>query len=271
MTDDQPQLNTVVPKECFVISPIGADKSDARKRSDQILRYVIEPVVSLRGYTTIRADKITAAGRIDSQLLEHVVTADLVIADLTGANPNVFYELAVRHALAKPFVQICQDGETLPFDIQGLRTIFFDHTDLDSVDSAKNQLGTFVDTVVTQDKVETPLSITVDLAALRTSSDPAQQVEAHVLDRLAGIERAVQRISRGRPSDSRSLEADYLVMQRLLDKLVATNAVLLDEGDLNSLVDDVTTPRHDAWAKALESKYLDAVRRQASYSDEPPF
>jgi nucleoside 2-deoxyribosyltransferase len=181
-------------KSCFVISPIGSETSDVRRRSDQVLKYVIEDVLRPAGYDVERADRIAEAGRIDSQILERIVSADLVIADLTGANPNVYYELAVRHALAKPFVQICEEGEALPFDIANLRTIFFNHNDLDSVASAKAQLATAVNAVSNQAVVETPLSVTVNLQALRTSADPEKRFEAQMLTFMGGIERRLDRI-----------------------------------------------------------------------------
>jgi hypothetical protein len=84
-------------KKCFVISPIGDENSDTRKRSDQIFTYVIEKAVSGFGYTLLRADKISRPGIITSQIIEHILEDELV--DLTGRNPNVFYELALRHGL----------------------------------------------------------------------------------------------------------------------------------------------------------------------------
>jgi hypothetical protein len=85
-------------KTCFVIAPIGEDGSETRKRSDQILDHIIKPAVTECGYTAVRADKIEKPGVITSQVIQHVVEDDLIVADLTERNPNVFYELAVRHA-----------------------------------------------------------------------------------------------------------------------------------------------------------------------------
>ena len=92
-------------KACFVIAPIGDPESDTRKRSDQVLRHVIKPAATTCGYTAIRADEIDKPGMITSQVIQHVVSDPLVVADLTERNPNVFYELAIRHALRKPLVQ----------------------------------------------------------------------------------------------------------------------------------------------------------------------
>lgn len=94
----------------FVICPIGEPDSDSRRRADQILKHVIEPAVLECGYKALRADKISEPGIITSQIITHILNDALIVADLTGHNPNVFYELAVRHAIKKPVVQIIQRG-----------------------------------------------------------------------------------------------------------------------------------------------------------------
>ena len=102
-------------KMCFVIAPIGEPDSETRKRSDQILRHIIRPAVEHRGYEAVRADELDKPGMITSQVIQHVIGAPLVIADLTERNPNVFYELAIRHAIRKPIIQIIRKGENIPF------------------------------------------------------------------------------------------------------------------------------------------------------------
>src|ERR1043165_4065514 len=77
-------------KICFVIAPIGVPDSDTRKRSDQVLKHVIRPAAISCGYKAIRADQIDKPGLITSQVIQHIVTDALVVADLTERNPNVF-------------------------------------------------------------------------------------------------------------------------------------------------------------------------------------
>lgn len=93
-------------KICFVIAPIGEEGSETRKRSDQILKYIIAPAATECGYEPKRADSFATPGIITKQIIEQLIDAPLVIADLTDYNPNVFYELAVRHAVRKPVVQL---------------------------------------------------------------------------------------------------------------------------------------------------------------------
>lgn len=126
-------------KKCFVISQIGEESSDIRKRSDQIFTYVIEKAVTTFGYSPIRADKIPRPGIITSQIIEHPLKDELVIADLTRKNPNLFYELAICHAVKKPFIQIKNVLETIPFDIANLRTINVDYRYIDSIDKFRDE------------------------------------------------------------------------------------------------------------------------------------
>lgn len=127
-----------------MIAPLGDKGSSERKRSDQVLKHIISPAAKKCGYDTIRADQIAKPGMIGPQIVQHLIHDPLVIADLTGQNPNVFYELAIRHISAKPVIQIIQTGETLPFDIAQLRTISFNYPDLDDTERCRDELVSYI-------------------------------------------------------------------------------------------------------------------------------
>jgi hypothetical protein len=124
---------------CFFVTPIGADGSPQRKRADDVLKHVLRSI-SKGLLDIVRADEVDEPGTITSDIIARLYNADLVIADLTGQNANVFYEVGLRHAFNKPIVQICQDGEKLPFDIMAERTVFFDISDIASVAAAKEKI-----------------------------------------------------------------------------------------------------------------------------------
>lgn len=145
-------------KRCFVVSPIGTDDSKARQRADKILRYIIKPTCEELGFGAYRADEMSTPSLISQRVMRELLTADLVIADLTGANPNVYYELAVRHFIGKPVVQLIEKGEDIPFDVSDVNTIQVDHTDLDSVQKAKEKLAAFIGEGNKSDPHENPLS-----------------------------------------------------------------------------------------------------------------
>lgn len=117
-------------KICFYITPIGDEGSEHRKHSDLFLSSLIEPSLASFGFEVIRADKIAQAGMITSQVLEHILRARLVIADLSYHNPNVFYEMALRHATKLPIIQICRRADRLPFDVNQVRTVTVDTSDI---------------------------------------------------------------------------------------------------------------------------------------------
>lgn len=126
-------------KTCFVIAPIGDEESHTRKRSDKVLEHVFKAALGSE-YRVKRADEISEPGMITSQILQAIQDYDLVVADLTEHNPNVFYELAVRHAIEKPIIHVTDTHWRIPFDVAGFRTIVFDFTDLDSVAAAIKEI-----------------------------------------------------------------------------------------------------------------------------------
>jgi len=180
-TKQEKSKNTNSERIAFVISPIGEPDTPERKRADQILKHVIEPVVSEFDYKAIRADKISKPGVITSQIIDHIINDPLVIADLTGHNPNVFYELAVRHVIKKPVIQIIREGEKIPFDVSTTRTIRINHQDLDSVEEAKKELRMQIETLEKNPKdIDSPISAAIDLQFLRQSENPQQKAIAEL-------------------------------------------------------------------------------------------
>jgi hypothetical protein len=120
-------------KICFYITPIGDEGTDQRRHSDLFLNHVVEPAVTGLGLKIVRADLIGKSGMIGAQLMEHVLRSRLVIVDLSFHNPNVFYELCLRHVSGLPTVHITRQADRIPFDIQQCRTIPIDTTDIYSL------------------------------------------------------------------------------------------------------------------------------------------
>lgn len=111
---------------CFYITPIGPDGSEQRLHADAFMSALVEPALRELGLAVVRADKIGKPGMITSQVLEHLHRCRLAVADLSFLNPNVFYEVALRHALKLPVVQIIRTEDRLPFDINHVRTVRVD-------------------------------------------------------------------------------------------------------------------------------------------------
>jgi len=113
---------------CFVIAPIGDDESEQRKHSDMVFEALIRRALE-KDWEVVRADQIAAPGMISGQVIEHLLRSGLVIADLSFHNPNVYYELAIRHVIARPTVHLIRKGDAIPFDLKDFRTITIDTDD----------------------------------------------------------------------------------------------------------------------------------------------
>jgi len=133
---------------CFFVTPIGEDGSEIRRHADMMLRHLLTPVLEKFELDVVRADKIERSGLITQQIFEYLVKARLCIADLSFSNPNVFYELGVRHICKLPTIQVIKKGDKIPFDVSQGRTIVIDTSDIytviDRVESAKRELAEHV-------------------------------------------------------------------------------------------------------------------------------
>ncbi|MFP4283629.1 MAG: hypothetical protein ACLFU2_13495 [Opitutales bacterium] len=121
---------------CFFVTPIGGEATPQRKRADDLLAHLLRPI-SKDFLEIVRADEVDEPGTITTDIVRRLHTADLVIADLTGQNPNVMYEIGLRHCFNLPIVHLAQSGERPPFDLSAERIIFFDIGDIASVEAAK--------------------------------------------------------------------------------------------------------------------------------------
>lgn len=113
----------------FYITPIGEAGSPQRRHADMFANSIVEPALEASGLKLVRADQIESPGVITKQIIEYIVHSRLVIADLSFHNPNVFYELALRHVLRKPTVQMMRKVDRIPFDVSQNRTVIIDEED----------------------------------------------------------------------------------------------------------------------------------------------
>ncbi|PAQ03536.1 MAG: hypothetical protein EOR96_19590 [Mesorhizobium sp.] len=159
VTAEHAQFSTT----CFYITPIGSPESEQRKHSDLFLGSFVEPALASFGMSVVRADGIDKPGVITKQIIEYIVKSRLVIVDLSYHNPNVFYELAIRHMMRLPIVQIVRKSDPIPFDINQMRTIVIDTTDIftliPKIASYQSEISSQVRRALENaDEVETPIS-----------------------------------------------------------------------------------------------------------------
>jgi len=100
----------------FVIMPFAADFSD-------IYAGLIKSTLEAAGYEVFRADDLEHQHAILRDIVTGLATADLIVADLTDSNPNVYYELGIAHGLQRPVILLTQAVDELPFDLRAYRVI----------------------------------------------------------------------------------------------------------------------------------------------------
>ena len=193
-------------KACFVICPIGDEDTPIRKRSDQIFKHIIDPVVREYGYKCLRADHIPSPGLITSQVIEYLINSDLVIADLSGRNPNVFYELAIRHAIQKPFIQLIERGDNIPFDISGLRTISIvtKEFDLDNIEHVKKEIIAQIKTIEINNKIINPIFETLRIKLAKNSENIEQIKLGDIFEEMQNIKLEIANMNKAEGAADRA-------------------------------------------------------------------
>ena len=122
-------------KTCFIVMAIGdqshgdrhISSAELRSRYDGLIKESIESISD--DIKVVRADDVSKSGSISSDIFKKLILSDYVVVDLTYPNPNVFYELGLRHAVRNKTILIKEKGSTNnPFDISGLRYIEYQDT-----------------------------------------------------------------------------------------------------------------------------------------------
>ncbi len=116
--------NNKATKTCFVIMPISEPEGCYDSgHFMQVYQQLIKPACNKAGFKSIRADEVVKSNYIEIDILKKIITSDMVICDLSNNNPNVLYELGVRHAMKRPAVLIKDKKTQRIFDIQGIRCV----------------------------------------------------------------------------------------------------------------------------------------------------
>ncbi|MBP2564501.1 hypothetical protein J2766_001060 [Agrobacterium tumefaciens] len=199
-------------KTCFVVSPIGAAGSTERIHADWLLEGIIKPVFDANypDFDVVRADKMPAPGMIDSQIIEHLLDADLVIADITTLNPNVFYEIGIRHMAQKPVVHMVLEDAPIPFDIKIFKHIPFSVKTPQGLVFAMEALKDALDAVFHPDfKVDNPVTRTRARAELEVAGTPTEKILLGELDSINSRLQVMEYAVAGMPLGGGPLDSDH--------------------------------------------------------------
>jgi tetratricopeptide (TPR) repeat protein len=232
----------------FIICPIGDEGSEVRQNSDDLLELIITPSLERYNFEIIRADKIPKPSTITTDIIQLVQNADLCIIDLTGSNPNVFYECGRRHETGKPFIQLIKKGDKLPFDVSSIRTIEYDISSPRSTRESTVDIQKFVEEIINQgfqakssgvslsniadtlERIERKLnniSYEKSISASTDTSDPSQKIKLQ----LKPVEYFLKAFETGDANGAR--EALLRMYELNMDPrdLVAASARLAELGD----------------------------------------
>ena len=181
-------------KVCFVITPIGNNNSDIRRHIDGIIDQVIEPALG-ENYKIEVAHRKYEIGSINDRVIKSVYEADLVIANLTNTNPNVMYELAIRHSFGKPAIVIAEEETKLPFDVVVENTIFY-RNDPTGANELKQQLIEYEKSINLEKKDYGPVYKVVDRIPLYNEVESGKNVSndkvlQYIIDRLDSLEKNI--------------------------------------------------------------------------------
>jgi hypothetical protein len=183
---------------CFVISPFGAEGSDVRDTADKVLKHVITKALS-GTYKVQRADEIAKPGLITVRVVERLLDAPLVIADLSDGNANVYYELAIRHAANKPVIHILTEGQDAPFDVKDMGFITYNLKDPDSIDKAQEKIRVQASAIEKGEKQTTPVQVAQIMAQTTTGGDAVLQLKMlqAVYNAIASLQQEVRETKEG--------------------------------------------------------------------------
>lgn len=183
-------------------------------------------------YEVIRADEIDDEGLITNQIIEHLLDDDLVIADLTDLNPNVFYEVAVRHAARKPIVHLITRGQEIPFDVANMRAISYALDDPDVLEQAQAELDRKVRAIEDNEwkAAPNPISAAQDVWLLRESEQPDVRATGELLGAFGDLRDEVRSLGRRMRASEEEVRTPSSLRKLVVEEV--TKHEPLDERDL---------------------------------------
>ena len=176
-------------KTLFVISPIGETNSDERRHADMLYHAIIEPVADELKYSVDRADRSERPGMITDHIINSIVDSDICIVDMSFLNPNVFYELGLRHYVQKPAIHLARTGTKIPFDNAGYRACNFDLGEWSSHEKLRKFIrGAISEIEDGSYKLSNPVTQANAIREVENSGDPKDDLIISLEKRLSNLE-----------------------------------------------------------------------------------
>lgn len=127
---------------CFIMMPISDPEGYEKGHFRRVYEHLIKPACEKANFIPTRADEEVKANLIVLDIIRKILDSDIIICDLSSKNPNVMYELGIRQAFNKKSILIKDIKTNRVFDIQGMRTIDYDHNlRIDEVQKSINDIA----------------------------------------------------------------------------------------------------------------------------------
>ena len=204
---------------CFTIMPFGG-------WFDDYYASIYMPAIEAAGMTPKRADDLYRPSTIVNDIWEYTQKCKVVLADLTGKNPNVFYELGLAHALAKPAILIAESMEDVPFDLRALRVIEYDKNKPDWGASLHSDIKSAI-IEVREAPLEAvlPAFLSVKIGAKKKEVSESELEILELRRDMDMLRNELLRTRRSRPHDIVPEEATALI-QTYMDRKMPTSLII---------------------------------------------
>ena len=185
---------------CFIAMPL----------SHPYLQYselVYEPAAIQAGLQPRRGDSIFGAGGVMGQIVRELHRAELMIAEISVINANVYYEIGIAHAMRKPVILLTDDRPTVPFDLQTERCLAYDCTEPDWGEHLRQDLAQALTETLADKASAIPLAFR-QVEHVDASSDlELLKIPELINEWMARLARSQPDVAGGPASDGRALEA----------------------------------------------------------------
>jgi len=242
-----------MPRKGFFISRIGEKGSAERIRADEVFIHIVKPVAKDNDVDMVRSDLDPTPGPVTTQIVRSILESDLVIADVTGRNPNVNYELGIAHSFRKPLVILADKVESLSFDTQNERVIIVGDSGqigVTQADAAKADLQNHLTTVLkagyNPENIVTSVAASQSLDALAPSNPVAAE--------LAALRESVDKMGTrlnvfGRRLPGGAPKEELNALRAFIEYLSAEGGYIIGDELASWLITPGTSESFDRWVR----------------------
>jgi hypothetical protein len=203
-------------KTCFVIMPF-------KSPFDLYYKTLYIPAIKDAKLKHVRADDLFRPSAIVSDLWKMIQDAEVILAELTTKNANVFYELGLSHAIGKPVILISETMDDVPFDLQQLRVITYDKDDPDWGDNLKANITSSI-----KETLESPVEAVPSIFRKKVQSHAP--IQSETIARIQDLEDQMRMLRRPN-SKSNIPVGTYSMIMEDLKKVESTERGLIDWAD----------------------------------------